>query len=75
MKIEAVKIKLWCDANLSTVAWQRIIVKVSPQFRGSGLKLSSLLNPDHTVLLDDQQYAVIKQAVEETYDVSMAITV
>ncbi|MEM8893402.1 MAG: hypothetical protein AAGC88_02420 [Bacteroidota bacterium] len=75
MKIEALKIKGWCDTNLSAVAWQRIIVKVSPEFRGSGLKLSSLLNPDATVLLDDAQYGIIKKAVEETYEVSMAITV
>ena len=75
MKIEALKIKAWCDSNLSAVAWQRVIVKVSPEFRGSGLKLSNLLNPDQTVLFDDAQYGVIKKAVEETYDVSMSIMV
>jgi len=75
MKIEATKIKAWCDTNLSTVAWQRIIVKVSPQFRGTGLSLAKLLNPDSSVLLDDEQYRVIKSAVEETYNVSMSIMV
>jgi len=75
MKIEALKVKDWCDQNLSSVAWQRIIVKVSPQFRGSGLKLPALLKPDSTVLLDDDQYAIIKKAVEETYDVNVSIMV
>ena len=75
MKIEAVKLKEWCDANLSVVAWQRIIVKVSPQFRGTGLTLTKLLNPDASVVLDDQQYRIIKEAVEDTYKVSMAIMV
>ncbi|MEM9339659.1 MAG: hypothetical protein AAGA66_13070 [Bacteroidota bacterium] len=75
MKIEATKIKEWCDANLSPVAWQRIIVKVSPQFRGTGLKLADLLNPTDAVLLDDIGYKIIKTAVEETYDVSMSIMV
>ncbi|MEL6557632.1 MAG: hypothetical protein AAFQ94_05565 [Bacteroidota bacterium] len=75
MKIEAIKLKAWCDSNLSSVAWQRIIVKVSPQFRGSGLKLTSLLNPDDTILFDDEQYKVIKKAVEETYNISMTIMV
>ncbi|MEM6641786.1 MAG: hypothetical protein AAF616_02305 [Bacteroidota bacterium] len=75
MKIEATKIKEWCDANLSPVAWQRIAVKVSPQFRGTGIKLGDLLNPTDAVLLDDQGYKIIKSAVEETYNVSIAITV
>lgn len=75
MKIEAKKVKLWCDTNLSPVAWQRIIVKVSPEFRGSGLKLSELINPGDIVLFDDQQYAVIKSAVEQTYNINMSILV
>lgn len=75
MKIEAIKVKKWCDEKLSPVAWQRIAVKVSPQFRGSGVKLSSLLNPDSSILLDDQQYSVIKQAIEDTYQVSISIMV
>ena len=75
MKIEAKKIKLWCDQNLSPVAWKRIMVKVSPHFRGSGIKLSALLEPDETILFNDQQYALIKKTVEDTYNVGMAITV
>lgn len=75
MKIEAIKIKEWCDKNLTTVAWQRIVVKVSPQFRGTGLTLTKLLNPDASIVLDDQQYRSIKEAIEETYQVSVAIMV
>ncbi len=75
MKIEARKIKMWCDEHLSPVAWKRIMVKVSPHFRGSGLKLSDLLEPGENVLFDDKQYAIIKNTVEETYNMSMAITV
>lgn len=75
MKIEAIKLKAWCDSNLSAVAWQRIIVKVSPQFRGSGLKLASLLKPDESVLFNDEQYQIIKKAVEETYEINMTIMV
>jgi hypothetical protein len=75
MKIEALKIKEWCDANLSPVAWQRIVVKVSPEFRGSGLNLKNLTDPDASTLLNDQQYGVIKKAIEETYSVEMLIQV
>ncbi|MEL7148697.1 MAG: hypothetical protein AAFO69_20150 [Bacteroidota bacterium] len=75
MKLEAIKIKEWCDTNLTVVAWQRIIVKVSPQFRGTGLTLTKLLNPDSSILLDDQQYRIIKSAIEETYDVNVSIMV
>lgn len=75
MKIEAKKIKKWCDDNLSVVAWQRIIVKVSPEFRGSGLNIKNLMNPDDTILLDDNQYGIIKNAIEETYSVGIEIKV
>ena len=75
MRIEAIKLKEWCDTNLSPVAWQRIIVKVSPQFRGSGLKLSDLLNPGPNVLLDDAGFRIIKDAINDTYDVQMSILV
>lgn len=75
MKIEAIKVKKWCDENLSPVAWQRLAVKVSPQFRGSGIKLTELLKPDETILLDDTQYAIFKEAIEDTYQVSISIMV
>jgi len=75
MKIEAKKIKEWCDEKLSPVAWQRIVVKVSPEFRGTGLNLKNLTDPDNSVLLDDAQYNVIKQAIEATYSTQLEITV
>lgn len=75
MKIEAKKIKEWCDQNLSPVAWQRIVVKVSPEFRGSGLNLKNLTDPDDSILLDDAQYSIIKQAIEATYNMQVEIKV
>ena len=75
MKIEAKKIKEWCDENLSPVAWQRVVVKVSPEFRGTGLNLKNLSDPDDSVLLDDAQYSTLKQAIEETYSTQLEIRV
>ena len=73
MKIEALKIKNWCDSKLSEVAWQRIVVKVSPEFRGSGLTIKTLSNPDNSVVLSDQQYGIIKKAIEETYSIELSV--
>ncbi len=75
MKIEAYKVKEWCDKNLSPVAWQRIVVKVSPEFRGSGLTIKDLTNPEKSIQLDDAQYEVIKNAIQVTYEVEMFIQV
>ena len=75
MKIEAKKIKDWCDQHLSPVAWQRIVVKLSPEFRGSGLNLKVLTDPDDSVLLDDSQYSIIKDAIESTYSQQVEIKV
>ena len=73
MTIEAIKLKEWCDQNLSVVAWQRIVVKISPELRGSGLNIKNLTNPTSDILLDDGQYGVIKGAIEATYGVSVEI--
>ena len=75
MTIEAKKVKEWCDANLSVVAWQRIVVKVSPQFRGTGLNLKNLTAPDASVVLNDEQYDIIKKAIEDTYEAQIEIRV
>jgi len=75
MKIEALKIKAWCDNNLSPVAWQRIVVKVSAEFRGTGLTIKSLTSPEPDILLDDSQYQIFKAAIESTYDVELEIKV
>lgn len=73
MKIRAKKIKEWCDQELSPVAWQRIVVQVSPEFRGSGMNLMTLTNPDDSVVLDDAQYGTIRKAIQATYSMQMEI--
>ncbi|NQZ75975.1 MAG: hypothetical protein HRT61_07670 [Ekhidna sp.] len=75
MKIEANKVKKWCDEALSPVAWQRIVVKVSPELRGTGLNIKNLTDPSDSILLDDGQYDIIKKAIEEVYDVPVEVKV
>ena len=72
--MEASKIKAWCDTNISPVAWQRIVVKVSPDFRGTGLNIKNLTNPDLSVVLSDQQFGIIKKAIEETYSTELVVS-
>ena len=64
MKIEAIKIKEWCDKNPIKVTWRRIFGKVSPQFRATGLTLTKLMYPDASFVLDDRQKRRTKQATE-----------
>lgn len=75
MKIEANKIKKWCDGNLSPVAWQRIVVKVSPDLRGTGLNIKNLTDPSDSILLEDDHYEIIRDAIESIYNVSLEIRV
>lgn len=71
--MQALKLKNWCDKHLSPVAWQRIVVKVSPEFRGSGLNIKNLTDPDDQIILSDQQFGIIKKAISETYSTEVVI--
>lgn len=74
MDIEAIRLKKWCDDNLTPVAWQRIVVQVSPNFRGSGISLKDLTDPSENLTLNKQQVEIIKKAIEATYSKEILIS-
>ena len=73
MAVSALEVKKWCDKNLSPVAWQRVVVKVSPEFRGTGLTIANLTDPSESIMLQDDQYEIVKRTIESTYDVSVGM--
>jgi hypothetical protein len=66
MKISAKKIQEWSNEVISSVAWQRIVLKALPQLREEGFELSDLLNPAD-VMLSQRSFEVIAATIEELY--------
>lgn len=66
MKVSAKKIQEWSNEVISTVAWQRVILKALPQLREEGLELSDLMNPTN-LMLSDKAFEIIASATEELY--------
>lgn len=66
MKVSAKKIQEWSNEVISSVAWQRIVLKALPQLREEGLELSDLINPTN-VMLSERSFEVIATTIEELY--------
>ncbi len=66
MKVSAKKIQEWSNEAISSVAWQRIVLKALPQLREEGLELSDLINPTN-VMLSERSFEIIAATIEELY--------
>lgn len=66
MKVSAKKIQEWSNEVISSVAWQRIVLKALPQLREEGLELSDLMNPNN-LILSEKAFHIIASAIEELY--------
>jgi len=70
MKILAEKMQEWCNKTISSVAWQRIVLRALPQLRENGLELSDLMNPSN-LELSDKTFDIIVATIEELYQVKV----
>lgn len=70
MKVSAKKIQEWSNEAISSVAWQRVVLKALPQLREEGLELSDLMSPNN-LLLSEKAFCAIASAIEELYQVEV----
>ncbi|GAB4123348.1 MAG: hypothetical protein OHK0045_23680 [Raineya sp.] len=70
MEISAKKIQEWSNKEISSVAWQRIILKALPQLREKGLELSDLMSPTN-LMLSGEAFEIIAAAIEDLYQVAI----
>lgn len=70
MEISAKKIQEWCNGAISSLAWQRVVVKALPKLREQGLELSDLMNPDG-LMLSDKSFEIIASTIAELYQVEV----
>lgn len=70
MKIKVVILKNWCNKNITPLAWQRIIIKVLPQYRERGFSLEDLENPQDNHVFGDEEFRLFTTTLETLYGIS-----
>ncbi len=68
MKVKAIDFKNWANANLSPLAWQRIVLKSLPGLKPSGLQLSDLTEPSADLVLANGALEAILESTEAIYN-------
>ena len=66
--IQALRIKQWCDKNLSPLAWSRLAMRLLPTFTKDKINLIKL--DAHTVL-DEKQFELVRKTLADLYKVSI----
>ena len=70
MQIKVLTLKNWCIKNITPLAWQRIIIKVLPQFRDRGFDLNVLEEPPADLMFGDEEFTLFSGALDEIYKIS-----
>ena len=66
----AIKIKKWCEKELSPMAWPLIAMRALPEIMAEG-KDVSLINIDERSVFDPEVVKVINKCILEAYQVTM----
>lgn len=70
MKIKVITLQKWCNANITPLAWQRVIIKVLPQLREQGFELDELENPTEDRIFQDAEFKLFAEALTAIYNIS-----
>jgi len=69
--MQALKIKKWCDENITPIAWQRIVMKNLDVFKTKGWGITEMNNPDESINLDAKMTEALKATIKELYQVEI----
>ncbi|WP_448529123.1 hypothetical protein [Raineya sp.] len=69
--MNALKIKEWCDANITPMAWQRIVMKNLDLFKAKGWGLAEANSPNAAMILDTAMVEAIKNSIKEMYQMEL----
>lgn len=69
--MNALKIKNWCDANITPMAWQRIVMKNLDIFKAKGWGVSEMNNPNESIILDAAMLEAVKATIRELYQMEV----
>lgn len=68
----AKKIKVWCDENLSPLAWQRIVLRSVPDLDQS-VQYEQLEEPYDDMIIDENTMIALNKAAESLYQTSLPV--
>ncbi|MDW8295507.1 MAG: hypothetical protein RMJ97_01365 [Raineya sp.] len=69
--MNALKIKEWCDSNITPMAWQRIVMKNLDLFKAKGWGLTEANSPNASMVLDSAMVEAIKSSIREMYQMEL----
>lgn len=69
--MNALKIKNWCDKNITPMAWQRIVMKNLDVFKTKGWGLTEMNNPSDAIILDAAMADAVKATIKELYQIEI----
>lgn len=73
--MNALKIKNWCDENITPMAWQRIVMKNLDIFKERGWGLSEMSNPNESIVLDATMSNAVKATIKDLYQIDIPETI
>lgn len=69
--MNAIKIKEWCDVNITPMAWQRIVMRNLDLFKAKGWSIIEANNPTPSMMLDASLIEAIKVSLKEMYQLEL----
>lgn len=69
--MNALKIKEWCDTNITPMAWQRIVMKNLDLFKAKGWGITEANSPNEAMVLDTAMITAIKNSIKEMYQMEL----
>ncbi|MEM9982150.1 MAG: hypothetical protein AAF734_06625 [Bacteroidota bacterium] len=69
--MQIIKIKEWCDANITPMAWQRVALKILPDLREQNISLSEIQNPNDSLVIENRYVIQIDNIIQELYEVEL----
>jgi len=69
--MNTLKIKSWCDENITPMAWQRIVMKNLDVFKAKGWGLAEMNNPDGSIVFDAATFESVKSSIKELYQIEI----
>ncbi|GAB4123343.1 MAG: hypothetical protein OHK0045_23690 [Raineya sp.] len=73
--MNALKIKNWCDENITPMAWQRIVMKNLDIFKAKGWGITEMNSPNESIVLDAAMSNAVKASIKELYQIDIPETV
>jgi hypothetical protein len=71
MKYNALKIKNWCDENISSASWQRVAMKNLAFFKEKGFSISEINSPNENTLLDEESFDLVYASIVAMYEIEL----